>query len=239
MMISGCVVRLWRTKIKESNATAQRADKLLRYSKNFNYSLNASRDEIEFWPCVRREHATVANDTANSSNNSDDETFKEYFDSISSREFFNFFSASKYGEIYSRDRVFTREYLCVIRSIAGSQPFCTSTFVIRRTRTFHCPFWYLYLFYFFFFFFGTIARTEKILVRRLLFTIIKKNCETMERERNWICKRLIREIIIKREVSESFKTFEMKAILCMKELKKKNLQYVSSFKYFPTLRRRP
>lgn len=158
--------------------------------------------------------------------------------SLLSREFFNFFSASKYGEIYSRDRVFTREYLCVIRSIAGSQPFCTSTFVIRRTRTFHCPFWYLYLFYFFFFF-GTIARTEKILVRRLLFTIIKKNCETMERERNWICKRLIREIIIKREVSESFKTFEMKAILCMKELKKKNLQYVSSFKYFPTLRRRP
>ena len=62
----------------------QRADKLLRYSKNFNYSLNASRDEIEFWPCVRHEHATVANDTANSSNNSDDETFKEYFDSISS-----------------------------------------------------------------------------------------------------------------------------------------------------------
>lgn len=238
MMISGCVVRLWRTKIKESNATAQRADKLLRYSKNFNYSLNASRDEIEFWPCVRHEHATVANDTANSSNNSDDETFKEYFDSISSREFFNFFSASKYGEIYSRDRVFTREYLCVIRSIAGSQPFCTSTFVIRRTRTFHCPFWYLYLFYFFFFF-GTIARTEKILVRRLLFTIIKKNCETMEIERNWICKRLIREIIIKREVSESFETFDRDESDSLHEgIKKKNLQYVSSFKYFPTLRRR-
>ena len=30
----------------------------------------------------------------------------------------------------------------------------------------------------------------------------------MEIERNWICKRLIREIIIKREVSESFETFD-------------------------------
>lgn len=91
-----------------------------------------------------------------------------------------------------------------------------------------------------FFFFGTIARTEKILVRRLLFTIIKKNCETMEIERNWICKRLIREIIIKREVSESFETFDRDESDSLHEgIKKKNLQYVSSFKYFPTLRRRP
>lgn len=95
------------------------------------------------------------------------------------------------------------------------------------------------IFSIFFFFFGTIARTEKILVRRLLFTIIKKNCETMERERNWICKRLIREIIIKREVSESFETFDRDESDSLHEgIKKKNLQYVSSFKYFPTLRRR-
>lgn len=174
-MISGCVVRLWRRKIKESNATAQRAHKLLRYSKNFNYSLNASRDEIEFWPCVRHRWMNTRNARWATTprilwipeNGFPDTTFKKYFEirslfNFQSRIWRNLFVTESLREIF-------------IPSIVGSEPFCTSTFVIRPTRMFHCSFLVLVSFLFFFFFWNNSAqwknsRTTIVFV----FTIIKK-----------------------------------------------------------------
>lgn len=169
-----------------------------------------------------------------------DATFKEYFDSISSLSWiFQFFLGLEiWRNLFQRPSLYARVFMrysqhCRIPAILHEY-FCYSSHA-----NVPLPLLILVSFLFFFFFFGTIARTEKILVRRLLFTIIKKNCETMEIERNWICKRLIREIIIKREVSESFETFDRDESDSLHEgIKKKNLQYVSSFKYFPTLRRR-
>lgn len=117
MMISGCAVRLWRTSIKESNVTAQRAHKLLRYSKNFNYEIQAERIARRNWILAVRLDVNV-----NTRGRATTPRIlwmpgrrngKKYFDSIPFPEFFNFQSRTRPNLF---ERVFVRDsrYLCVI-----------------------------------------------------------------------------------------------------------------------------
>lgn len=160
MMISGRVVRLWRTSIKESNVTA--------HKERTNYCVTVRISIIQAERIARRNWILAVRLDVNTWTRVGGQRHREFFEcpdhetvrNILTRSLLLNFSISslEHGEIYSS------EYLCETRDIYAlysehcrtEEPFCipflTSTSVIRRM--FHWPFWYLYLFYFFFSFFA-------------------------------------------------------------------------------------